>query len=269
MRCRSLAALGMTAWLGMTLILGCGGATGPKLAGSGRRLLFIGNSHTYTNDVPGMLQALAAAAGPESLAVASNAPPNFALIDHVNGAAPRDIASAPWSMVILQQGWTPAGACRDTLRLAAGLLAGDAKKVNAQVAVYQVWTPVDRPSHMPGTIRSYELAADDVHGLLFPAAAAFQTALRRNPALPLYLDGMHAHASREGSYLVALVMYATIFERTPIGLPTAFTTRAGDRIQIAPATATTLQEAAADVTVRGLGRSNGEDGPVIANPGRC
>jgi hypothetical protein len=65
------------------------------------------------NDVPGMLQALAAAAGPESLAVASNAPPNFALIDHVNESAPKDIASAPWSLVILQQGWTPAGACRD------------------------------------------------------------------------------------------------------------------------------------------------------------
>jgi hypothetical protein len=230
-------------------------------------VLFIGNSHTYVNDVPGMLQALAAAAGPEPLAVASNAPPNFALIDHVNGSAPRDIAATPWAMVILQQGWTPAGACRDTLRLAVELLAAEAKKVGAQVAVYQVWTPVDRPAHLPGTIRSYELAADDVHGLLFPAAAAFQNALRRNSALPLYSDGMHA--SREGAYLVALVMYATIFERTPIGLPTVFTTLSGTRVQIPPATAATLQEAAADVTVRGLGRSAGEDGPMIANPGRC
>ena len=230
-------------------------------------MLFIGNSHTYVNDVPGMLQALAAAAGPEPLAVASNAPPNFALIDHVNSSAPRDIAATPWAMVILQQGWTPAGACRDTLRLAVELLATEAKKVNAQVAVYQVWTPVDRPAHMPGTIRSYELAADDVHGLLFPAAAAFQNALRRNPALPLYSDGMHA--SREGAYLVALVMYATIFERTPVGLPTEFTTLSGVHVQIPAATAAMLQEAAADVTVRGLGRSAGEDGPLIANPGQC
>lgn len=262
MKSRSLTTLAMT-----TVLLGCLSPAGPRVAGSGRKVLFVGNSHTYMNDVPGMLQALAAAAGPEPLAVASNAPPNFALIDHVNGSARNDIASAPWSLVILQQGWTPAGACRDTLRLAVGLLAADAKRVNAQVAVYQVWTPVDRPSHMAGTIRSYELAADDVHALLFPAAAAFQNALRRNPAVPLYSDGVHA--SREGSYLVALVMYATIFERTPVGLPTAFTTLAGAHVQISPATAALLQEAAADVTVRGPGRSAGEDGPVIANPGQC
>ncbi len=264
---RSVATNGLRTTSLLIALAGCMGSTGPKLTGSGRKLLFIGNSHTYMNDVPGMLQAIAAAAGPESLAVASDAPPNFALIDHANGQAPKDIAAASWSIVILQQGWTPAGACRDTLRLATKMLAADARKVNAQVALYQVWTPIDRPAHMPGTIRSYELAADDVQGLLFPAAAAFQNALRRNPSLPMYLDGLHA--SREGSYLVALVMYATIFQRTPIGLPTTFITAAGDHVQIAAGTAATLQEAAADVTVRGLGRSNGEDGPVIANPGSC
>ena len=253
--------------LGMTLIVGCLGSTDPKVSGVGRKVLFIGNSHTYMNDVPGMLQALAAAAGPESLAVARDAPPNFALIDHVHDRAPAYIATGGWSLVVLQQGWTPAGACRDTLRLATQLLAADAAKVSAKVALYQVWTPIDRPAHLPGTIRSYELAADDVHGMLFPAAAAFRIALKRDPTLPLYLDGLHA--SYEGSYLVALVMYATIFDRTPVGLPTSFRTRSGIPVNIAPAMAATLQEAAADVTIRGMGRSNGEDGPVIANPGQC
>jgi hypothetical protein len=261
------ALLGTTGLLGLTVLLGCLGPTGPRVSGSGRKLLFIGNSHTYVNDVPGMLQALAAAAGPEPLAVATDAPANFALIDHVNADAPRDIARESWSIVIMQQGWTPAGACRDTLRLAATMLAAEAKKVNARVAMYQVWTPVDRPSHLPGTIRSYELTADDTEGLLFPAAMAFRKALQRDPSLSLYADGMHA--SREGSYLVALVMYATIFERTPVGLPRSFVTLSGDRTEISASTAATLQEAAADVTVRGMGRSNGEDGPVIANPGRC
>jgi hypothetical protein len=126
---------------------------------------------------------------------------------------------------------------------------------------------VNRPNHLPGTIRSYELAADDVDGLLFPAAAAFRNALGRDPSLSLYLDGLHA--SREGAYLVALVMYATIFDRTPVGLPASVTTRSGVTIQLTSAVVATLQEAAADVTVRGQGRSNGEDGPTIANPGTC
>jgi hypothetical protein len=249
------------------LSLGCNGPSGPTISGEGRRVLFIGNSHTFVNDVPGLLQALAAAAGPEPLAVASDAPANYALIDHANSSAPEEITRGGWSIVILQQGWTPAGVCRDTLRLATRILEGEARGAGVQVGVYQVWTPTDRPSHMPGTIRSYELAADDVGAMLFPAAAAFRAALQRDPALPLYRDGMHA--SGEGAYLVALVIYATIFERTPVGLPTTLTTLSGVTVHVAPAMAATLQQAAADVTVRGLGRSNGEDGPVIANPGRC
>ena len=258
----------MAMWVVATVALvACLGPTGPDVSGTGRRILFLGNSHTYLHDVPGILQALAAAAGPEPLAVATDAPANYALIDHANGSAPDKITRGNWSMVILQQGWTPAGPCRDTLRLATRILEGKARGSGAQVGVYQVWTPTNRPEHLPGTIRSYELAADDVSAMLFPAAAAFRNALQRDPSLSLYLDGMHA--SREGAYLVALVMYATVFERTPVGLPATITTLSGDRLQIPPAMAATLQEAAADVTIRGFGRSDGIDGPIIPNPGRC
>jgi hypothetical protein len=251
----------------LLIVAACLGTTGPTISGTGRRILFVGNSHTYVNDVPGILQALAAVAGPEPLAVAVNAPANVALIDHVTRGSGQVIRSHDWSLVVLQQGWTPAGACRDTLRLATQLLAADAAKGGVRTAVYQVWTPTNRPAHLPGTIRSYELAAEDVNGMLFPAAAAFRNALQRDASLPLYLDGLHA--SREGAYLVALVMYATIFDRTPVGLPSTITTLSGATLSIPPAMAAILQEAAADVTVRGLGRSNGEDGPVIANPGQC
>jgi hypothetical protein len=255
------------ATLGLLLAAACNPSTGPTLSGHGRKVLFIGNSHTSVHDVPGILQALAAAAGPEPLAVASDARSNFALIDHANGSASAEIAADDWSIVVLQQGWTPAGACRDTLRLATNILGTEAKKTGARVALYQVWTPTNQPNHLPGTIRSYELAADDVDGMLFPAAAAFRNALERDATIPLYLDG--THASRPGAYLVALVMYATILERTPVGLPASVTTLSGVTITIPPGIAATLQEAAADVTVRGLGRSTGEDGPVIANPGSC
>ena len=63
---------------------GCigGGATGPKLEGSGRRVLFIGNSYLYAADIPGIVQALADSAGGDKLAVETVAAPDFALIDH-------------------------------------------------------------------------------------------------------------------------------------------------------------------------------------------
>jgi hypothetical protein len=262
-------------WLRLRVILlaplfaGClGNPFEISIHGHGMPILFIGNSHSYVQDVPGILQGLAEIAGPEPIAIAVNAPGDVALIDHVYGGVAREqIRSRKWAHVVLQQGWTPAGACRDTLRLATQSLAADAAVRGSSVALFQVWTPTDRPAHLPGTIRSYELAAEDVGGALFPAAAAFRAALLRDPTLQLYGDGMHA--SLDGAYLTALVMYATIFERTPVGLPTTLVTRGGRLLTIPAVRGATLQEAAADVTVRGLGGSEGEDGPVIANPGRC
>lgn len=258
-RASSLLVVGLVACLN--------GPTGPTLQGTGKPVLFIGNSHTYNRDIPGLVQALAAAAGPEPIAVASDANPNFALIDHWNGPARAEATSRPWSFIVLQQGWTPAGACRDTLRLAAKNFAGEATKVSAKIAMYQVWVPVNRPSHTVGTIRSYELAAEDATGLLLPAAAAFRVALSRNPALELYDDGLHA--SNAGAYLAAITIYAAMFDKSPVGLPSSLTTLSGFTLSLSAATALELQQAAADAVMMHAGGSNGEDGPVIANPGTC
>jgi hypothetical protein len=248
-------------------LIACTSPTGSTLRGTGKPVLFIGNSHTYNRDIPGLVQALAAAAGPEQIAVASDANPNFALIDHWNGQARAEVASRGWSFVVLQQGWTPAGACRDTLRLAAKNFASEATKVGARIAMFQVWVPTDRPSHTVGSIRSYELAAADADGSLFPAGAAFRVALSRNPSLNLYEDGLHA--SNAGAYLAAITIYTAMFGKSPVGLPATLTTLSGFTLSISAATALELQQAAADAVLQSAGASNGEDGPIIANPGTC
>ena len=59
-----------------------GGITDTDDIGEGRRVLFVGNSYLYSQDIPGIVQALADSAGGDKLAVATTAAPNFALIDH-------------------------------------------------------------------------------------------------------------------------------------------------------------------------------------------
>lgn len=86
---------------------------------------------------------------------------------------------------------------------------------------------------------------------MFPVARAWLATWQRDPSVELYSDGLHA--SIAGSYLAALVMYARIFERTPVGLPATVRTRAGATIRIPAALARTLQEAAAGVTMNGAG----------------
>src|SRR5262245_20644120 len=82
------------------------------------RILFIGNSLTYANDLPGIVQALADSAGPYPLVVETVALPDFALVDHWNqGAALRAIRTGDWDLVVLQQGPSSVQINRDSLRL--------------------------------------------------------------------------------------------------------------------------------------------------------
>jgi len=236
--------------LGIMSLIACSSAPpeAPPVVGEGIRIFFIGNSLTYVNDVPGMLQALADSAGDERLAVASLALPNYALIDHwTDGIAQREIARGGWGWVVLQQGWTPPGIYRDTLRLATRNFAAEIAKVGARTALYQTWPPSHRPGEFAGSIESYEVAAADVGGVVFPVARAWLATWERDPSIVLYSDGLHASVA--GSYLAALVMYARIFDRTPVGLPAAIRTRAGITLRVDAGLARTLQDAAASVTM--------------------
>ena len=221
-------------------------------------ILFIGNSHTYVNDVPGILQALAESTG-DKVAVMSLAGPDLALIDHWNGReTEKQIRARDWKLVVMQQGWTPAGVCQDTLRLAALNFEGAIRASGARPALYEIWPPSNRPGQWRGTIESYRLAAKDVNGLLFPVAEAWQEFAKRD-ATSLYLDGLHANGA--GSYLAALVMYARIFEKTPVGLPREFTTRSGLGVNIPQSLAEALQQVAADVALKPT-----PDEPPVAEP---
>jgi hypothetical protein len=223
------------------------GPTDPEPIGEGRRALFIGNSYLYTQDIPGIVQALADSAGGDQIAVATVAGPNLALIDHWNlGTARQAIAQGGWEWVILQQGPSSVAINRDSLRLVSQLFAGDITQVSAKPALFSAWPTSDREQDFPRAIESYTLAAADVNGLLLPVASAWLAAWARDPSVGLYADGLHA--SPAGAYLSALVIYSRLLGKTPIGLPASLRLRSGVMISIPSQVAAVLQAAAAEVT---------------------
>ena len=70
----------------------------------GTRVLFIGNSLTYTNDLPDMVRVMADSAG-TPLVTGMAAGGGMSLEDHwTQGDAREMVASRRWDVVVLQQG---------------------------------------------------------------------------------------------------------------------------------------------------------------------
>jgi hypothetical protein len=243
---RRLAFRAGLIWLALLPSCGTSTITG-GLSGEGRRVLFIGNSYLYMEDITGIVQALADSAKGDRLAVQTIAGPDMALIDHWNGGDARDaIGKRSWEWVVLQQGPSSVEVNRDTLRLATKLFANDMVRVGARPALFSAWPTAARRQDFDRAIESYTVAAADVNGILLPVAAAWLAAWRRNANIQLYSDGLHPSVA--GAYLSSLVVYSRLLGKTPVGLPSTLQLRGGRRLSVDPQLAALLQDAAAEAT---------------------
>ena len=198
------------------------------------RILFIGNSLTYWNELPALVESLATAAK-RRVTCQMVAFPDVSLEDHwQRGDAVRAIRRGGWSHVVLQQGPSALPESQRLLREYARRFDAEIKAVKAKTALYMVWPARARQQDFDGVSASYAAAARDVDGLLLPVGDAWRAAWKRDPALALYSpDGLHP--SRAGTYLAALVIVSRALGITAIGLPAE---------GLEPRTAKLLQEVA-------------------------
>ncbi len=239
--------IALAALCAVPLLQSCLGSTSPSVpAGPGSGILFVGNSLTYWNDLPLIVQAVFDTAGGDRYEVGMIAAPDVSLEDHWNdGAARRHIERGGWQIVVLQQGPSSFPDSRLLLRDYVMRFSGPIKAIGARPALYSVWPSRGRQGDFARAIESYALAASDVGGLYFPVAAAWLAAWQRDSTLTLYEpDGLHP--SVVGSYLAALVVYGVISSKTPVGLPSQFRLRDGRALTLPPSLAALLQAAAAE-----------------------
>jgi len=244
-------AIRLLALVGLLGCLGADAAAGPEPpTRDGRPILFIGNSLTYVNDLPLIVEALADSVPgltpAERLAPAMAAFPDYALEDHwANGTAVRAIDQGKWSVVVLQQGSSALDESRVNLREWTRKFDERIRAAGARTAMYAVWPLATRQFDFDRVNESYTLAATDVNGMLFPVGEAWRAAWRRNPNLELYApDGLHP--SIRGSYIGALVITSMLLDRSPVGMPARVTLRGGATVAIPPEDAAVLQEAASE-----------------------
>lgn len=225
----------------------CAGST-VKHQGSTQplRVLFIGNSLTYSNNMPAIVEALADAAGQKRLAFRAVVFGGFSLEDHwTQGDARQAIAQGGWDVVVLQQGPSASTEGRQSLLEYARRFAQEIRRAGARPALYMVWPSISRRQDFDGVAESYRQAAEDAGGLLFPVGEAWRAAWRHDPKLKLYSpDGLHPTVA--GSYLAALVIYERLYEKTVVGLPSKLKLRSGAEIELPGEQARLMQEAAAE-----------------------
>lgn len=193
----------------------CLSIEGPRpftpLEPGGHQVLFIGNSLTYTNDLPGTVSAIAASVG-DTIRTASVALPNFAVIDHALGMsnAVDVIKSQKWELVLLQQGPTTTLINRDTLIIATKALDPIVKASGGRTAQLMTWPQSSSPQLFAAVRASSQAAAASVtDGVFVPAGDAWRAALETMPDLELYgADGYHP--APLGTYLAALVVYEKV-----------------------------------------------------------
>ena len=214
----------------LTLVVGASGQTN-------KRALFIGNSYTYYNNMPAIINSLANAGG-DTLVHTSSTPGGAQLIHQVSNATTLNaIRQGNWDFVIIQEqsqkpSFSPAQVAADVLPYATQLNDSiTAHNPCAETVFFMTWgrkngdqtncatyPPLCTYTGMQARLRSsYLLMADENQGICTPVGAAWQVVRDSFPLIELY-NADESHPSYAGSYLAACTFYASLFKKSPVGL---------------------------------------------------
>src|SRR5262249_40662188 len=131
----------------------------PTRAGDGSkpiRILFIGNSYTYVNDLPKMLAALAKAGNQRPVVHDRETPGGCTLEKHwKDGKAVKKITSAQWDYVVLQEQSQRPLTDRARMFEYAVKLDGEIKKQRARTLLYQTWARQNAPQKQTELSKAY------------------------------------------------------------------------------------------------------------------
>lgn len=177
-------------------------------------VLFIGNSFTARNDLPGLIARLAEARGrrlEHRLISAGGA----SLRMHWNkGAAGRVIAAGGDDLVVLQEQSTLP--VKSPARMAEGVRLFDEaiRKSGAKTALYLTWARAHSPQNQQAITDAYTSIGKHLGALVVPVGIVWEQFLEQHRSPVLY-DRDQSHPSMAGSFLAACVFYATLFDDAP------------------------------------------------------
>lgn len=190
------------------------------------RILWIGNSYTYVNDLPRTLTMMALAAGEQRVpAITAVLKGGQFLRGHAARKELAGVIAEGWDYVVLQDQSLAPIQQPDTV-LTYGLRLGTlAKQGGAKVLLYVTWPRRDTPQTMGAITATYTRLADSLGATLVPVGPAWMAMRQEAPKAELYIDD-GSHPSPIGTYIAASVFYGVLYGKSAGGLPAqAFSVR--------------------------------------------
>ncbi len=176
-----------------------------------KKTLFIGNSHTYYNDMANMFKMLCNAdENIPNVSVTMLASGGKTLDWHAEQPeTPFNILYGEYDYIVLQQAAHPFGG-KDELISGAKRLNEWIRRTDAETVAYMTWAEKRFPENQETMSRAYEEMAEELPCILAPVGRVWQDFRRDIPQIELYdVDGEHACMC--GSFLAACVIYLTVF----------------------------------------------------------
>ncbi len=208
----------------VALLLACGSAPSdptppppPPVSSDALRIVMLGNSLTYTHDVPGLIADLATSTGAPRPVITTFAYANFALEDHFSfPASIAAIDAGGYDVVVMQQGPSTLPSSGANLLQWSGVLADRIVAHGGRAGMYVVWPPFG--DNIDNGISNYVAAADAKQMAIYPVGQAFRSLLVDHPEIQIReADGFHPNPA--GAWLAAIIIAGVIYDVDPVTFP--------------------------------------------------
>lgn len=171
------------------------------------KVLFIGNSHTYFNEMPHMVTVIAQECGvnvePTMLTQGG-----MSLLWHsMQDQTLFNIRYGGYEKVVLQNVAHPFDGI-DALREGVGALLGEIIRAGIHPCLYETWASLAEPQVQQDMNDAYRTVANEIGADIAPVGEVWQIIREAGDVNLFYEDG--EHASVYGSYLAACVIFCTL-----------------------------------------------------------
>ncbi|NND71164.1 MAG: hypothetical protein HKN43_06265 [Rhodothermales bacterium] len=195
-------------------------------------VLFVGNSYVYFNNLPGIVEGIAASLGETVIRSSVHTHGGYTLREHADDAHVAELLTAArdngqsWDYVLLQEQSTlgarfsqaQSGKLGDPEEffLATRDLVELLRRYGASAVLYMTWAKEQYPDQIASLSAAYNHIGQELSIPVAPVGIAWNIVNTNRPDISLF-TGDGSHPAPAGSYLAACVIYSQLTGRSARG----------------------------------------------------